>query len=153
MANMMHVDMLNAYGIPVHTSIHYTSYKGAMGNLCHMVGIREWSDETPEGSGILVSGNDLADSARAQRGQRLRDDCGSSRNGQSSTPSDASFMPLDTEHNDVSVWVQASAAMPMMKCTPGFFAQFGGPSLRHQTSLAMWRPRTDKDDWDNFKAL
>ena len=85
MANMMHADMLNAYGIAVHTSIHYTSYRDTVGNLCHMVGIREFSDwhETP---GILVCGNDLAESARAQRRQRLRDDCESSHTGQSSTP-------------------------------------------------------------------
>ena len=146
MANMMHADMLNAYGIPVHTSIQYTSYsdRDAMGNPCRMVGVREWSDwdETP---GIFMCGNGLAESARAQRRQRLRDDCGSSHTGQSSTPSDASFMPLDTEHNDVSVWVQASAAMPMMKSTPGFFAHFGGPSLRHETSLTKWLSRTDTD--------
>lgn len=144
-ANMTHADMLNAYGIPVHTSIHYTSYRDTMGNLCHMVGIREWSgwDETP---GILVSGNDLAESARAQRRQRLGDDCESSHTRQSSTPSDAAFMPMDTEHNDVSVWVQASEEMPMMKCTPGFFAQFGGPSLRHEMSLTKWLPRTDRKD-------
>ena len=147
-ANVIHVDMLNTYGIPVHTSIHYTSYNDTMGNLCHMVGIREWSDwdETP---GILVCGNDdsgFAEAARARRWQRLRDDCESSHTGQSSTRSNASLMTLDTEHKDVSVWVQASTAMPMMKCTAGFFTHFGGPSLSHQTSLTNWLPRTDRKE-------
>ena len=32
-----------------------------------------------------------------------------------------------------------------MKCSTGFFAQFGGPWLRHQTSLAQWLPRTGRD--------
>ena len=53
---------------------------------------------------------------------------------------------MDTEHNDVFALVQASEEMPMMKCTSGFFAQFGGPSLRHEMSLTHWLPRTDRDD-------
>ena len=142
-ANVMHVDMLDAYGTPVHTISHATSYKDTMGNLCHVVGIREWSDwdEIP---GILACGNDGDGFAEAARRLRQRDYPEYSHTGQSSTPSDAVPMPLDTEHDDVSVWVQASEAMPMMRCTPGFFDHLGGPSLVHETSLTKWLPRADR---------
>jgi len=151
-SNVVHADMLKSYAIPVHTSMHYKSYANTMGNLCHIVGIREWNNWDGDSTGRPRA---RGWRSRLRKGRKAEAEAYKRWRRQLhravfwavfySTTRDAPFMPLDTEHHDISVWVQASQALPMVKCTPDFSTHFGRPKLRHQTSLLKWLLGTCKD--------
>jgi len=159
----MHLTMRDSNGSDVRVQLYHKRFVDSMDQVLHVVGIRESTEagvsaerfQGPQDDAHLrnphtaVARAASAGSASSRsRGlaaiqEGTASDLGSSQLGEQEV------LPLangsEYEPGERSVWINTEKeGWPMRKCTPEFFATFGGPSCKAGSQLMKLVPRNDR---------